>query len=250
MVMGSEETVTYLSPCAIWPETLHSDHEVANLRSLLNEVFGEESFVVQLVWKGRQFPDSRAVTHVSTDHEYIVVYARGGGKAFRGVERDESKFSNPDNDSRGPWMSRSILGLATAEQRPNLHYDIIDPSTGNKYPPPPSTGWRYAKDRMQELIADGRILFPTQPDGRPREKKFRSDLRDEFVSFPSIIDDVFTAHGTAEIRDLFGFQAFDFPKPSELIRRLVEQATSREDIILDFFAGSATTASRRHAPER
>lgn len=94
---------------------------------------------------------------------------------------------------------------------------------------------------MQELIDAGCILFPSDPAGRPREKKFRRDLANEYMSFPSIIDDVFTAQGTAEIREIFGFQAYDFPKPSELIRRLVQQGTDKNDIVLDFFAGSATT---------
>lgn len=103
------------------------DHEVHHLRLVMNEVFGEENFVAQMVWKSRQHPDARATTGISTDHEYILVYSRNDEFRFRGSERDESKFSNPDNDSRGVWMSRSILGLATAEQRPNLHYDITDP---------------------------------------------------------------------------------------------------------------------------
>jgi adenine-specific DNA-methyltransferase len=148
------------------------DNEVHNLRLLMNEVFGEENFIAQLIWKSRQFPDARAVTHVSTDHEYIVVYSRRSDFRFRGVERDEAKFSNPDNDPRGPWMSRSLLGLATAEQRPNLHYDIVDPATDISYSPPPNTGWRYSAERMQSLIEDNRIIFPSRPSGRPREKNF------------------------------------------------------------------------------
>lgn len=218
------------------------DNEVANLRLIMNEIFGEENFIAQFVWKSRQFPDARSVTKVSTDHEYILAYARHSEFKLRGTERDETKFSNPDEDPRGTWMSRSMLGLATAEQRPNLHYDIIDPDTGHSYPPPPETGWRYEKSRMQELISEKKVLFPSKPTGRPREKKFRSDLQDEFISFPSIVDDVFTAHGTAEIRDIFGFQAFDFPKPVELVKRIIEQITFNGDIIMDFFAGSASTA--------
>jgi adenine-specific DNA-methyltransferase len=208
----------------------------------MNEVFGEENFIAQLVWKSRQFTDTRAITNVSTDHEYMLVYAKRSDFSLRGVERDESKFSNPDNDPRGPWMSRSILGLATMEQRPNLHYDIVDPQTGISYSPPANTGWRYSNERMQSLINDGRILFPSSPSGRPREKKFRADLIDDYISFPSIIDDVFTADGTAEIRELFGFQVFDFPKPSELMRRLVEQVTAQDDLVVDFFAGSSSIA--------
>ncbi len=217
------------------------DHEIHNVRLLMNEIFGEETFVAQLIWKGRQFTDSRALNGVSTDHEYVLVYARASNTALAGVPRDESKFSNPDNDPRGDWMSRSILGLATREQRPNLHFTIVDPATGNSFDPPPATGWRYSPPRMQQLIADSCILFPKQASGRPREKKFRTDLEKANTSFPSITSDVYNSHGTAEIRKLFGFQVFDFPKPSELIRRFVEQATGPDDIVLDFFAGSGTT---------
>jgi len=94
------------------------DGEVENLRCLLNDIFGEENFVAQFVWRARQFTDARANTNVSTDHEYILAYARESAFSLRGIERDESKFSNPDDDPRGPWMSRSILGLATRDQRP------------------------------------------------------------------------------------------------------------------------------------
>ncbi len=189
-----------------------SDHEIASLRFLLNEIFGEEEFCAQIVWKSRKYPDSRAKTGVSTDHEYIVLFSRSDDGSLRGVERDEAKFTNPDNDSRGAWMSRSLLGLATKAQRPNLHYSITDPATGNVFLPPEDTGWRYAKERMQGLIATGCILFPAKADGRPREKKFRADLQTEFVAFASIIDDVFTGDGTAEIREIFGEEVFDFSK--------------------------------------
>ena len=217
------------------------DNELHHLRKLCDEVFEPEFFVAQFTWNCRQFTDARSLRHISTDHEYILCYARSEDFAFRGVPRDESKFSNPDDDARGPWMSRSILGLATRDQRPNLHYPIVDPSTGVVFVPPDATGWRYSKERMQQLIDDHSILFPANADGRPREKKFRSDLGDAFTSFPTIIKDIYTSHGTAEIRDLFGAQIFDFAKPSQLIRVLCEQASSGQDIILDFFAGSGPT---------
>jgi adenine-specific DNA-methyltransferase len=218
------------------------DCEAVNLRKLLDEVFGEQNFIANFIWKARQFTDARATTNVSTDHEYILVYARSDDFAMRGIGRDESKFANPDNDPRGPWMSRSILGLATKEQRPNLHYDFVDPQTQSAFPPNPATGWRYSKERMENLIADGRILFPKSRDGRPREKKFRMDMKDDFIAFRSIIEDVFTADGTQEIRDILGADVFPYPKPSSLIEKFIEQATGEEDIILDFFAGSGTTA--------
>ncbi|OQA32230.1 MAG: putative methyltransferase [Betaproteobacteria bacterium ADurb.Bin341] len=219
-----------------------SDHELQSLMRLLHEVFGEENFMGLLIWKSRSFPDSRAKTGLSVDHEYIAVYGRSEESTFRGFERDESKFSNPDNDPRGPWMSRSILGLATKEQRPNLHYPIVDPKTQNSYEPPANTGWRYNKDRMDRLIEQGCILFPKTTDGRPREKKFRADIQNDYVAFPSIIDDVFTSDGTREIRELFTDEVFDFSKPSELIANLLRQTTVSKDIILDFFGGSGTTA--------
>lgn len=218
------------------------DEEVHNLRKMCDEVFGSENFIAQFVWRARQFTDTRAKTNVSTDHEYIVAYAKNMGFALRGVGRDESKFANPDNDSRGDWMSRSILGLATSDQRPNLHYDIVEPKTGRIFPPNPPTGWRYSKEKMAELISEGRILFPKKDDGRPREKKFRSEMRSEFIAFRSIIDDVHTADGTQEIRSMFGSDIFPFPKPVDLLARLVEQVASDDDIVLDFFVGSATLA--------
>lgn len=217
------------------------DGEVANLRAIMNDILGEENFVAQFVWKARQFTDARANTNISTDHEYIVAYARDDGFSLKGIGRDESKFANPDNDPRGDWMSRSMLGLATRDQRPNLHYDIIEPSTGRVFPPNASTGWRYSKEKMADLISEGKVLFPKNDDGRPREKKFRKEMRSEFIAFRSIIDGIHTADGTQEIRSLFGVDLFAFPKPTELIASLIEQVAADGDIVLDFFAGSGTT---------
>jgi adenine-specific DNA-methyltransferase len=218
------------------------DEEVNNLRSLMNEIFGEEHFIAQFVWKARQFTDSRATTKVSTDHEYILAYARSSNFAMRGSARDESKFANPDNDPRGLWMSRSILGLATREARPNLHYDILEPNTGRSFAPNPATGWRYSQTKMATLVTDGRILFPRKDDGRPREKKFRTEMLSERISFRTVIDDVHTADGTQELRTLFDADIFAFPKPSGLMSNLAQQLTDGDDIVVDFFAGSGSTA--------
>ncbi|QKK03009.1 MAG: site-specific DNA-methyltransferase [Pseudomonadota bacterium] len=217
------------------------DNEVYNLRCLMNEIFGEENFVAQLVWKARKFTDTRAVTNVSTDHEYLLCYSRQSEFSFYGLDRDESKFSNPDEDPRGPWMSRSMLGLATREQRPNLYYSIVDPDSGREFPAPEDRGWRYSKNRMKTMIQEGRVLFPKSESGRPREKKFRSEMQQDRISFPSIIQNVHTSDGTAEVRELLGQQIFDFPKPVELLKTLVQQALPEEGIALDFFAGSGTT---------
>lgn len=222
------------------------DNEQANLKLLCDDVFGEENFISSAIWKSRQIVDSRTQNGVSNDHEYILVYGRNAG-GLRGKKSDIEKYKNPDNDDRGAWMSNSILGLATASQRPNLHYDITDPETGVSYSPPAETGWRYSKDTMANKIKDKRIVFPAKEGGRPREKKFLFELESEFTGFSSIIstDLGYTLNGTRELRDILGGNYFPFPKPVSLIKALVEQGLSNEptdeNIILDFFAGSGTT---------
>ena len=218
------------------------DVEDGNLRVMLDEIFSRHCFIAKLIWKSRQYLDSRSLSGISTDHEYIYVYVKNAGKVkLKGKERDLGKYSNPDNDPRGLWMSRSILGLATKEQRPNLHYDLIDPATNTRYPCAPNTGWRYSKDTIQQKIEEGRILFPKKTSGRPREKVFLLELQTESTGFPSVIDDVFTAQGSAQIRQILGSQVFAFPKPSDLIAELIRQTTKQDDLILDSFAGSGTT---------
>jgi len=221
------------------------DGECSNLKNIMNEVFGEENFMAQIVWKSRQIVDSRAQNGVSNDHEYILVYSKSGETSLRGRAIDKSKYSNPDNDPRGDWMSNSILGLATKSQRPNLHYQIADPKTGCTYECPPATGWRYSKKTMRQKINDNRIVFPAKSQGRPREKKFLFELESKFTNFSSVLDTVigFTLHGTREVRSLLGDNYYPFPKPVSLLKTMVEQGTTEgHDIILDFFAGSCTTA--------
>jgi DNA-binding PadR family transcriptional regulator len=101
-----------------------NNNEISYLRLLMDEIFGPSCFVSELIWKSRQHLDSRSKNGISLDHEYLLVYEkRKGAMSFRGKECNRTKYKNPDGDARGPWMSRSILGLATAAQRPNLHFD-------------------------------------------------------------------------------------------------------------------------------
>src|SRR5690554_3087443 len=102
---------------------------------MLDDIFGPENFIAQFVWKARQFTDARAVTNISTDHEYILAYAKSAGFAVRGLARDEGNLTNPDKAPGGAWMGRSILGLAIKEQRPNLDYDIVEPGAGRVFSP-------------------------------------------------------------------------------------------------------------------
>ena len=221
------------------------DNEVHNLRLLMNEIFGEENFIAQFIWKRRQNVDSRSKNGASTDHEYIICYRKTDNGLIRGAEKDMNKYSNPDNDKRGDWMSADMTGLATKEQRPNLHYDLEDPKTGIVYSCPP-TGWRYEPKRMMALIKNNEIIFPKTPDGRPRRKKFQRDLESEFTGFSTILNTVYNTQGTREVRTIFNDKEyFDFPKPKDLIKLLIQQgasSTDEENIILDFFSGSGTTA--------
>lgn len=219
------------------------DNEIDNLRKICNEVFGEESVIGTVVWRRRQVSDNRNLNNFSTDHEYVLAVMKTSS-ALIGEAKDLSKYDNPDNDPRGPWMSDNLTGLANAQERPNLHYDIVNPVTGRKYPPLSSRGWCYEPLRMKQLIEQNRILWPNKPDGRPRLKRFLNEIRSQFTGFSSIQDPGFTTDGTRELEELFGEKILGFPKPTKLISLLVAQATTSidNDLILDFFAGSGTTA--------
>jgi len=218
------------------------DTEVANLRLLMDEVFGEENFVGQFIWKSRRSEDTRALNGLSTDHEYVLCYGKVQDARLRGSEKDLGKFSNPDNDPRGPWRSADLTGLATKDRRPNLHYDLVDPSTDMIYKCP-DKGWRYDATTMASKVAEGRILFPASMEGRPRHKLFLNEMSSLFKNVSSVITDIATADGTREINELMGPAIFTFPKPTDLIQLFIQQAANDDgSIILDFFAGSGATA--------
>ena len=218
------------------------EEEVENLYIVCDEVFGKSLHLGTFIWKRRQMVDSRSKTGVSEDHEYLICFAKQPEKRIRGQETDMSKYSNPDNDPRGDWMSADMTGLATASQRPNLHYDLVDPLTGVTYKCPP-TGWRYERKRMQQLIENNEVLFPAKEDGRPRRKKFAKDLQSNYAGMSTVLNTVFNTQATRELKAIFdGEDYFDFPKPVDYIKLIVEQGTTEEGIVLDFFSGSATTA--------
>lgn len=218
------------------------EEEVENLYIVCDEVFGKSLHLGTFIWKRRQMVDSRSKTGVSEDHEYLICFAKQPEKRIRGQETDMSKYSNPDNDPRGDWMSADMTGLATASQRPNLHYDLVDPLTGVTYKCPP-TGWRYERKRMQQLIENNEVLFPAKEDGRPRRKKFAKDLQSNYAGMSTVLNTVFNTQATRELKAIFdGEDYFDFPKPVDYIKLIVEQGATEEGIVLDFFSGSATTA--------
>ena len=218
------------------------DNEVFALGMLMKRIFGENHAVATFIWKRRKTPDSRNLNGVSGDHEYILVYKAGDGFRVRGREKDLTKYSNPDNDPLGSWMSDNLTGLANATERPNLHYEVVNPNTGIHYPPHPSRGWIYGQERMAELIQKGRILWPKRSSGRPRLKRYVTDMQSEVTGFSTILDAPGNVEATKELAELLGPKLFSFPKPTGLIGQLVQQATGPDDLVLDFFAGSGTTA--------
>ncbi|SDB95073.1 site-specific DNA-methyltransferase [Shouchella lonarensis] len=219
------------------------DNEQSNLKLLCDDIFGEDCFLGNFIWKKRQMVDSRTKNGVSKDHDYLMCYGRQDTSRIRGKASDKSKYTNPDNDPRGDWMSADMTGLATASQRPNLHYTIKHPETGVEYSCP-KTGWRYERSRMKELIENNEVIFPSEPTGRPRRKKFLKDVSSGFTGFSTVLDlPVYSTQGTREVRELFSNkEVFDFPKPVEYIKLILEQGMKEDDIVLDFFSGSATTA--------
>jgi len=218
------------------------DNEVHHLRKLCDEVFGEENFVAEFIWKSRQNKDNRTTTGVSIDHEYLICYSKSSNiRALKGSERKTKQYSNPDNDERGLWVSANMVGLKPETERPNLHYDLKNPETNIIYQKP-MMGWRYNQKTMSELIQDKRIIWPESNDGRPRRKVFLDELNEALPGYSSIIGkDVYTRSGTKEIENLFESRIFDFPKPSVLIKNIIAQVAEANDIILDFFAGSGPT---------
>jgi type III restriction enzyme/adenine-specific DNA-methyltransferase len=217
------------------------DNEQANLKLICDDIFGEENMIAQFIWKKRQMVDSRTKNGVSKDHDYLLCYSRHEDGKIRGALSDLTKYKNPDNDPKGPWMSADMTGLATEGQRPNLHYDLVNPLTGIVYSCP-KTGWRYEPSRMEEFIESGEVLFPANPEGRPRRKKYLKDVESKYTGLSSILNTVYSTQGTREIEALFdGHEVFDFPKPVDYIKMVLNQGCD-EGYVLDFFSGSGTTA--------
>ena len=222
-----------------------NDSEYATLKLLCDDIFSELNYQITFIWKSRQRADSRNVNMLSTDHEYVLVYSKTNQFTVVGKEKDISKYSNPDNDPRGPWASIDLSGLADASRRPNLHYDIVNPETGISYPPNPNRGWSKSRDTVARMISENRILWPSSPKGRPREKKFLKDLLSDRTGFSSVLEseDVgFTTDGTRALINVLGNRAFSFPKSVKLLKTLIGQFPDENCIVLDFFAGSGTTA--------
>ena len=221
------------------------DNEVTNLRKVCDEVFGEENFIAQIVWQKRTSPDARRV--ISPGHEYILVYTKNIQNSNQVIkllpfsEKDKLAYKNPDNDPRGPWISTDCTAQAGHGTK-NQFYTMVTPA-GRVIELPDSLCWRYTQDKMNEEIAAGRIWFGADGKGVPRKKTYLSERagRNLWTWWPNT-EVGHTQSATQGLTKLFGGKIFDFSKPVELIQRCLAISTSNDDIILDFFSGSATTA--------
>ena len=221
------------------------DNEITNLRRLCDEVFGEENFVAQMVWQKRTSPDARK--KLSTGHEYILMYCKSYESLNDAIflmpleKSDKANYKNPDNDPRGPWVSSDFTAQG---YRPNQMYKIVTPS-GAEYYPPAGTCWKNVEEIYLQQAAEGRFWYGSDGSGMPRRKTYLNEKqgRNLWTWWPNS-EVGHTQEATKELKELFPDHAavFDFPKPTRLIKRLLSISTKKDDIILDFFSGSATTA--------
>lgn len=218
------------------------DNEYSSLKEICNEVFGEEAFLATFVWK-RRASSALDKSKCSTDHEYVLAYKMKKFTAFRGIDKDYKGYSNPDNDPRGPWTTGDLTVGMTGDMRPNQYYDLVDPRTGKVYKPNYNRVWSYIPESMQALIKDNRVVFPDDTSKRPMKKRFLSELDSQTNPQSTWMDNVgMNTESTKMMYDLFGKAFFPYSKPLSLIKALVLQASDKDSIVLDFFAGSSTTA--------
>jgi len=217
------------------------DNEIDNLRKLCGEIFGEENFIGCFVWR-RRASSALADRLISTDHEYVLAFQKQDFTSL-GILKDFSSYSNPDNDPRGEWVAGDLTVGMTKDQRPNQFYPLTDPKTGNIFPANPNRVWAYIRESMDELLAENRIIFPPSTSRRPMLKRFKAELKSNVDPTSTWLDEVgLNSEGTRELQQILGENVTIYPKPLSLITALLKIATNKDEIILDFFAGSGTVA--------
>lgn len=217
------------------------DNEVHNLRQLMNEVFGEEC-IEQYVWDVRErgtMPKTAKFT-VRKEHEYIITayrnsYNKNLSKYQEFKYKDKAEWSNPDKDHRGPWMSGNMSRGTDSASGGSKCFSITNPQGKIFY-----RDWSVDEETYKELLADNRIYFADNGRGVPRIKIFQNEPTLSIQS--SIFENLGSSQtGKKQIQALIGDVDFDYPKPVKLIKRIIEIASDKEAIILDFFVGSGTT---------
>ncbi|WP_441699229.1 site-specific DNA-methyltransferase [Helicobacter pylori] len=231
------------------------DNEQAYLKALMDEVFngGGDNFVANVVWQ-RSYSPINLKKHFSNNHDYILTYAKNIEKlhdfTLERTSEMNARYKNLDNDERGVWKS-SDLSVGPAVER-NI-YPIFNPYIKQEIYPPHGRSWVYSQEKLQELIADNRIFFPTSGSGVPRYKRFLNEVKQGVtpMSLWTYQEVGHTQDAMREIKELFEGQAlFDTPKPEALLKRIIEISTQENDLVLDFFAGSGTTCAVAHKLKR
>lgn len=222
------------------------DNEAANLKELCDEIFGMDNFIADITWEKRYTRSNNAKLCASlTDHILLYRKSQKLSKLRESrSEKNDSIYTNPDSDPRGPWTSVSYVNPATKEQRPNLCYTIENPITGKKVVHP-TNAWKYEINTYKRHVAENKLYWGKNGENQyPRLKKFLSEMNGGIV--PSNLwyyKDVGTTDAASkDLEKLLGRGIFDFPKPVELIKRMIDISTNNTDVIMDFFSGSGSTA--------
>ena len=220
------------------------DNEVENLKKICDEVFGAGNFIAQLIWE-RAFSPKNDARFISNSHDYVLMIAKDINTFVIGrlprTEEANARYSNPDNDPRGVWMSSDI---SVKTYNAECDYPITTPS-GRVVEPPAGRCWRLSAKAFAERLQDNRIWFGPDGNGTPRIKRFLSDLKHEGMAPTSIMffkDVGHSQEGAQEVSKLLDGGFFSGPKPQRLMKRLLTLANLKDDsIVLDFFSGSAST---------
>ncbi len=218
------------------------DSEVQNLKTICNEVFGANNCLGTILWKKKT--NGNNMGFIPPVHDYIICYSRNimAIKDFGYPITEEfisKTFSNPDNDPRGPW---TVSDLSANHKGP--YFSITNPNTGEVHFPPQGRYWVFNEEEVKRRIADGRIIFGKTGNGKPVQKVFAENRKFGKIRAESWWDNkAMNSDATDEQKELFNVaKVFTHPKPSKLIYHLLKISTEENDLILDFFSGSATTA--------
>ncbi|MFH1934995.1 MAG: site-specific DNA-methyltransferase, partial [Pseudomonadota bacterium] len=220
------------------------DNEQHRLRMLMDDVFGEENFITNIIWQKKYSPSNDA-KYISDMHDFVVLYAKNIDLWKRNLlprgEAQDKRYKNPDNDPRGRWK---VSGLDVKTYSESYDYEITTPS-GRKVSPPKGKCWRVSKERFEDLVKDDRIWFGEHGNNVPSIKRFLSEVQQGIVPVTLWLRGEVGDNQEAQQElnaifhdvDIYGFET---PKPVRLIKRILEIATNKDDIVLDSFSGSGT----------